>query len=568
MNLENLIHKGKKAIVRTACAGVASLMLLTGCPPPITPVPQPSATHILTQEEDVKIIDVENASLTFSEQVNYSDGDIIVSDVSPSTPEGLLREVTGVSADKRTVYTETASLEDAIDNVTFATQKKLSRDIAINSGVSLIDFNFDGIITYADNISIGGSVDFNSDLVFEIGIQNHHLNKLLIKNVIEESSSVNFTAGSSLLGVDEKFSLLPHPYNLPSFTIYLPTVPPFPIVITPKLDVVAGIEGGISPLTVTATQSMNSELGLDYENGSWNIIKNLNFNPPTYSMDFANVVHLKASVGPKLDFLIYGAAGPYAEVNGYLNLQANTSGDSIELYGGLEAILGVNMKIFSKILFDFSTDVLDFNWLLKRWEKLTIPPPTPHATTLKDTRDSQVYDIVKIGNQWWMAENLNYDYPGESWYYNNNPSNGSIYGRLYTWNAARNSYPAGWHLPSDEEWKTLEMNLGMSSADASRPQYRGEFENVGGKLKSILYWNLPNTGATNETGFNALPGGIRYASGDFILLGLKNYLWTSTEDNSTNATIRILEYNRNSIYRGPNFPKANGYSVRYVEDQN
>jgi hypothetical protein len=90
------------------------------------------------------------------------------------------------------------------------------------------------------------------------------------------------------------------------------------------------------------------------------------------------------------------------------------------------------------------------------------------------------YAVVTIGDQTWMAENLNYE-TSDSWGFFNNGSNCDVYGRLYTWDAAMSACPSGWHLPSDNEWKTLEMFLGMSQSEADDTGWRGSDE--GGKLK-------------------------------------------------------------------------------------
>ena len=159
-------------------------------------------------------------------------------------------------------------------------------------------------------------------------------------------------------------------------------------------------------------------------------------------------------------------------------------------------------------------------------------------SSFTDPRDGNVYKTVTIGNQVWMAENLKYlpwvAEPGQSsstssYYYvygytgtsvpaAKATSNYSTYGVLYNWNAACTSCPWGWHLPSDAEWTHLTDYLGGQSV-------------AGGKLKETgtSHWNSPNIGATNETGFTALPGGFRNYYGDFNYIGDYGYWWSATE---------------------------------------
>ncbi len=164
-----------------------------------------------------------------------------------------------------------------------------------------------------------------------------------------------------------------------------------------------------------------------------------------------------------------------------------------------------------------------------------------------------------------MAENLNYNPGSGSWCYNDNSSNCTTYGRLYDWATALTVAPAGWHLPTDEEWKTLEMYLGMSQAEADETGYRGTDE--GGKLKETgtTHWNSPNTGATNESGFTALPGGTRSSDGSFYLVGTTGPFWSATEFNSSNVWNRSLHYLYAEVSRS-GCSKLCGLSVRCVKD--
>jgi len=202
------------------------------------------------------------------------------------------------------------------------------------------------------------------------------------------------------------------------------------------------------------------------------------------------------------------------------------------------------------------------------------------------------YKWVKIGMQVWMAENLrttrfndNTEIPLISdnsawgslttsaycWYNNDSINYANPYGALYNWyavdvksNSNRNICPVGWHIPSDDEWKTLEMYMGMSQSQADTTSSRGTDE--GGKLKEtgVVHWDSPNTGATNESGFNAIPGGGR-SSSMFYSIRQNSYLWTSSERNVGFAWYRRLDYNY-SVIRRLDHLIGRGFSVRCLRD--
>jgi uncharacterized protein (TIGR02145 family) len=185
--------------------------------------------------------------------------------------------------------------------------------------------------------------------------------------------------------------------------------------------------------------------------------------------------------------------------------------------------------------------------------------------TFTDTRDNQDYKWVKIGNQIWMAENLNYKTAYGSWCYDDKESNCNIYGRLYNWETAKQVCPDGWHLPTDEEWKELERYLGMSEKENEKKGIRGTDE--GGKLKEtgLTHWMAPNTDATNESGFTALPGGYHLASGAFHSIGSYGLWWSSSESNAKNAWRRLLSFDYSTVLRN-DLSKEFGFSVRCVRD--
>jgi uncharacterized protein (TIGR02145 family) len=171
-----------------------------------------------------------------------------------------------------------------------------------------------------------------------------------------------------------------------------------------------------------------------------------------------------------------------------------------------------------------------------------------------DQRDSKQYKTIPIGSQTWMAENLNYSTSTGSWCYSNNSANCDKYGMLYSWETAITVCPSGWHLPSDAEWTTLTSSIGDDSI-------------AGSKLKeiSIKHWNSPNSGATNETSFSALPGGYRYSGGIFGGIGDIGNWWTATESSDLKAWYRSMYYSRMVVSRG-NSVTTSGFNVRCIQN--
>jgi uncharacterized protein (TIGR02145 family) len=211
----------------------------------------------------------------------------------------------------------------------------------------------------------------------------------------------------------------------------------------------------------------------------------------------------------------------------------------------------------------------------------------PGCGTMIDI-DGNEYHTVQIGDQCWMFENLKVTHyrngdaipnvtnfadwgnlsTGAYSSYGNDAKNGAIYGLLYNWaavNDSRNIAPIGWHVPTDEEWKELEMSLGMSQSEADDTEWRGTDE--GGKMKEAgtSHWYSPNTGATNSSGFTALPGGYRRLNGAFDLLGYITSFWSSSGGPSNSAWFRHLNYPNSDIYRDYANKKV-GYSVRCLRD--
>jgi uncharacterized protein (TIGR02145 family) len=184
-----------------------------------------------------------------------------------------------------------------------------------------------------------------------------------------------------------------------------------------------------------------------------------------------------------------------------------------------------------------------------------------------DTRDSTEYSWVRIGTQVWMAENLSYVPDSGSWCYKDEERNCEFFGRLYNWETAKEVCPDGWYLPSDEDWLELEEHLGIPKRKRLEMGYRGNKKGGALKASGREYWLHPNSGATNETGFDALPGGLRSDRNTYHLKGHGAYFWTSTQflETMDGAWSRSLHYNNSFINRFGNIT-THAFSVRCIRD--
>jgi uncharacterized protein (TIGR02145 family) len=194
---------------------------------------------------------------------------------------------------------------------------------------------------------------------------------------------------------------------------------------------------------------------------------------------------------------------------------------------------------------------------------------------VKVRSDKKENKSIRIGNQVWMAENLNVDHyrngdpipTGLSNYqwestaegayavYDDDPANEEIYGKLYNWyavNDVRGLCPKGWHVPNEREWTILTDYLG------------GKFI-AGGKLKSISLWDSPNSGATNSSGFSGFAGGYRLTNGMYDDIGSFGNWWSSTEDDAGDIWNRSMDYDFSDVSRSAN-DKRHGFSVRCIKD--
>ena len=172
-----------------------------------------------------------------------------------------------------------------------------------------------------------------------------------------------------------------------------------------------------------------------------------------------------------------------------------------------------------------------------------------------DNRDATVYKTIKIGEQWWMSENLAYKSNSGCSTYEDIEDYVKTYGYFYNWETANNVCPEGWHLPSYAEFQKLSNHLGGDDV-------------AGGKLKvtGTDHWNSPNAGATNSSGFSALPSGRGGPDAYKAYTGLMTFFWTSEDEGEEDGICKAL-YSAKEEFTVYGVKKNEPYSVRCIKDQ-
>jgi len=282
----------------------------------------------------------------------------------------------------------------------------------------------------------------------------------------------------------------------------------------------------------------------------------------------------------KTDSYTYTTSFEYDVSNTYSHSVTGTpetvKGDTIKsVYANLSG-LNPGTEYFFRLKAEYSGGIkygtdISFTTSALRGFYITFNPGLVYGTVADI--DGNSYKTITIGTQTWMAENLKATKFNDGtiipfasvpimWYAATSPvycwynSDSLGYGALYNWQAvsSKNVCPAGWHVPSDAEWSVLVTHLGGESV-------------AGAKLKEsgTAHWSVPNSGATNESGFSALPGGYRNSVSTFNSIKQRGYWWSSTEASSTEAYYRAMGYNYSNTDR-TSAGKLSGFSVRCVKD--
>jgi uncharacterized protein (TIGR02145 family) len=382
---------------------------------------------------------------------------------------------------------------------------------------------------------------------------------------------------------------------------------PVPMIISYTLEGVfnTGLDVG-GEISFGFKSGYEAQFGAIYDrstNPQWNSIWNAGNKPFTDEYLHSNVYsNIYASIGVenKLAARIAGVAGPYLSVKPYLRSDLGISASPPEwnflLSMGITNKLGFDVKIIGKTLADFYTTLPGLSWDIYEASGTSNPDdddefgqPCPGLVTFTDPRDGNVYNTVLIGDQCWMKDNLAWlpevgppagypdfgDLPPRYFvngYFGNNveeakqTANYQNYGVLYNQLAAQTACPAGWKLPEKEEWENL---VALLDGEAL----------AGGKMKSTRTepephprWNSPNTGATNESGFSALPGGGMFYNiidfeFEFDPIGLASFWWSSTlfdDWMDSYYSIAISTFSSNILLTSD--INTEGFSIRCIKD--
>ena len=271
------------------------------------------------------------------------------------------------------------------------------------------------------------------------------------------------------------------------------------------------------------------------------------------------------------------ANGPF-----FIKTETDPTGGSNYTITGLSELLSVPFALHSKTTENVDVRVsATGDTLYIGADQWVIVPGISEANAYTGSTvvdgDGNVYQTITIGTQEWLAENLkttkynngtsiplvtnmtewsNLSTPAYCWYNNDQATYGNTYGALYNWYTVEtgNLCPTGWHVPTDAEWTELTDHLGGLNV-------------AGGKLKETgtTHWHEPNNGATNESGFTGLPGGLRYDNGDFFSIEYGGNWWSSTENLSTNAWDRSVDFSVPAVGRFDDDKKW-GMSIRCIKD--
>jgi len=365
----------------------------------------PATTNVLTQTTTQYLSSISDDGVVFAFTQwtpalrAVAPGEIIVGDVTTDTPYGFLRKVTAVSpvGGQVVVTTTQATLEDAIETGTAHISQVLTLD-QIQEGVqakgvaltaapqslggfylsleNVVLYDDDGSLsTTDDQIKADGSIRLEPGFDFSLVVRDWQLKELAFTTSARETAEIKLKAEVELVSIKKEKEIAR--YTFSPITVMVGVVP---IVIVPVLTVNVGVDGNVHiGLTAGVEQQATLLAGLRYAGGVWQPVSQFSnqfsWTPPTL---FAGL-DLKGYAGNRLSLLLYGVVGPYADINAYLKLEADTADDPWwTLSGGLEVPAGVKVEVLGHSLADYEGPTIAFGLILAQAQSNT-PPNLPFA---------------------------------------------------------------------------------------------------------------------------------------------------------------------------------------------
>ncbi|NPV60966.1 MAG: hypothetical protein HPY75_15050 [Actinobacteria bacterium] len=299
-------------------------------------------------------------------------GDILVAPPLEDLPNGMLKRVKSIerSGDKTTINTEQASLADALKQGEFTYHDTLTADDIADQGSYGAGIKITGAYNAADGEEIGielddvtllgegdakitlsGKISVITDIDCHVDIGWSGLREFSLTATADQQAELSIFAGLERDVLDEKIPILPKPILFKPITFFIGW---FPVVITPAMQLYAGVDGSVHVgLTASVGSNVNVTAGVAYSNGDWGTVSGVStdfdYEEPTPTAG----CKIKPYVGPRFMLLLYGVAGPYAEINAFLELDIDVFREPWWiLYGGVEANIGVQLSVLDRIIAD------------------------------------------------------------------------------------------------------------------------------------------------------------------------------------------------------------------------
>ena len=374
-----MFNLAKNKLVRKLAIGAAltSTLYFSGCGNDngiTAPGPEPQGDYVLESnvhelgENAIQNFNSESGEIIFSDNQNFSEGDVLISGVSTNTPGGLLRKIESIEGD--VAQTSRATLNDAIEECdlqeSFVLTPQDAKSVGFNIPINnVVLYDEDGNLgTIDDQITLNGEIFFNSEVRnFELEADNFELRKFVFDTSTDVISNFELDSKIAIPELNQKIKIAP---DIPGHPITIG-----PLVLVPKLALYANLSGKASISSIEFSEQSHCSTGLSYEEGIWqssaDFLNYLNLD----SQNFSTESNVKIGINPQMELLVYDFTGAYLGVNGFVRTNVDPqSQPSWQVFGGLGALVGAKIQAFGWNIADYSVSVIDHEELIAQAEEL------------------------------------------------------------------------------------------------------------------------------------------------------------------------------------------------------